>query len=90
MNKNNHVAKSVGELQNVLFSASANLKTQVLASPLLKHPQCKQLKMRLDEIAGELQELQMDAAMTVPQYEPRNWLHMLRRMPRMFLKQKSR
>lgn len=57
---NAQAANSESELQDVILSAAAGLKTQVIGSPVLEQPRHKNLKERLSAIADELHGLQLD------------------------------
>lgn len=53
-------AQSQEDLRNILFSAAAGLKTQVIASPILASSPLANLRDRLSAIADELHGLQQD------------------------------
>jgi hypothetical protein len=61
---NVQAASSESELQDVLLTAAAGIKTQVLQSKLLKQPKYKKLKERLSVIADELHGMQQDVVIT--------------------------
>ena len=56
-------AASEEELMDILFSAGAGIKTQVLNSAVLKESKHQKLKARLSEIADELVGMQQDVKM---------------------------